>query len=314
MDSKIAWVSFCISTYKRPVILQSQLQLLAQQTFSDFEVIVSDNDPDRSSQKVVEDLNDNRFRYFHNDGNLGMIKSFNKSIERSNGEFIVMVTDDDPVDIDFLETIFALYKKHPSYSIYCGFTRNGKKDLAVEIIDKDDFLIEILDPRRTSSFLWSSAVIRKAHAVKVGLIPDYGSPHLCDHAFIAMVGSMNGGVVINKMFSSLSQHDANFSKFNFQYYVQGCKGFYEFMHQAFGNHIKRKEYSNIVSKHLGKWFIACMFALKKYYTIANKKEVVDEVENCASEILKFPFMKKFGMRYLIKDQIFRIKKAFGLLK
>lgn len=212
MIAKIPWVSFCISTYKRPEILYTQLLLISKQTFTCFEVIVSDNDPEASAGTIVESINDPRFRYFHNEDNLGMIKSFNKSIERSSADFIVMVTDDDPVDIDFLQTFYNLYEAFPDYSIYCGFNRSGKKAGAVEFINKDDFIIEILDPSRTSNFLWSSSVIRKADVVRIGLIPDYGSPHLCDHAFIAMAGSVNGGVIINKMFSSLSKHDSNFNK------------------------------------------------------------------------------------------------------
>ncbi len=97
-----AWVSFCISTYKRPELLKQQLALLLTQTFKDFDIVVSDNDPEASANSVCQSLNDNRIRYFHNHDNLGMIKSFNKSIERAETDYIVMVTDDDPIQPEFL--------------------------------------------------------------------------------------------------------------------------------------------------------------------------------------------------------------------
>ena len=266
MTSFSPWVSFCISTYQRPEILHKQLLLLSQQILTDFEVVVSDNDPDKSARKIVENLSDSRFKYFHNNENFGMIRSFNKSIERSSADFIVMVTDDDPVDCDFLTVFHELYKKYPLYSIYCGFKRVGKADSAIEFIPKDEFLAEVLDPSKTSNLLWSSSIIRKADAIKIGLIPDYEGSHLADHAFIAMVGGINGGVVMNKMFSKLSSHDSNFSKSNFEHYTKACEGFYKFMMSALMGDKKIKRYESIFIKHLNKWFIVSIFSLKKYYT------------------------------------------------
>jgi glycosyltransferase involved in cell wall biosynthesis len=60
----------------------------------DFEVIVSDNDPEASSRIIVEEMKDSRFRYFYNTENLGMIKNFSKALENATGEFVVMITVD----------------------------------------------------------------------------------------------------------------------------------------------------------------------------------------------------------------------------
>src|ERR1700737_1288189 len=91
------FASFCFSTYKRPEFLESTLQSILKQTFQDFEVIVSDNDTEQSGKRVVESFNDSRFKYFPNPENLGMKKSFNLSLNRSSGEFIIMIADDDPL-------------------------------------------------------------------------------------------------------------------------------------------------------------------------------------------------------------------------
>jgi glycosyltransferase involved in cell wall biosynthesis len=312
--SEIPWVSFCISTYKRPELLRKQLLLLSRQTFQNFEVVISDNDPDASAKGVVASMNDPRFRYFHNHENMGMIKSFNKSIERARTEFIVMVTDDDPVHTDFLETFYNLYARYPSFSMYCGFKRRGKKDSEIEFVSKDDFLIEVLAPHKTSNLLWSSSIMRRTDAMKTGLIPDYGSPHLADHAFTAQVGSVNGGLIVNKMFSSITSHESNFSKFNFDYYIKGCEGFHESLSSFFKDHYKFRQYEKIIIDHLGKWFIANMFTLKKYYTVKRHDDLMlGQLNDCASKILSFPFMKRYRSRYEVKNLIFTIKKAFRLL-
>jgi len=307
-----AWVSFCISTYKRPQILEKQLQLLAKQTFADFEVVVSDNDPEASAKDVVLNMKDSRFKYYSNEVNLGMIKSFNKSIDRANTEFVVMITDDDPLEINFLEVCHGLYDSYPGYSAYCGFLRNNKKEAVIEIIPKGEFITEILDPRKTINQLWSSAVLRKADAVAVGLIPDYGAPHLSDHAFIAKVGNVNGGVVINKMFGKFSSHESNFSKSNFSNYVIGCKGFYESV-MAGVDQLNITKTEKVVIKHLSSWFIANYFLLKKYYTVSHKDTaMLGELDTCAAQILNYKFMSQLKTKFIFKNIVFWLKVKLKL--
>lgn len=307
------WVTFCISTYKRPAILLEQLKLLSRQTFPFFRVVVSDNDPEASAKEVVQSLEDERFRYFHNAENLGMIRSFNKSIERAETDYVVLVTDDDPVQPDFLEEMFKLYQDNPEVSIYCGFIRTNRKEKEVEIISKESFAYEVLNPRRTSNLLWSSAVMRKSDVLKIGSIPDYGSPHLADHAFIVLIGSQNGGVIINKIFSSLTSHDNNFSKFNFNYYIEGCKGFYKTLQASISVRTGDTKTGRAINLHLGTWFITNVFSLKRYYVIKKDKEKLIEIQAFADELLCLPYLKNIKFRYFVKNLFFFIKSKLDLL-
>src|ERR1017187_5289052 len=96
------WVSFCISTYKRPEFLKRQLIALSQQTLPNFQVVICDNDPEASGERIVKDFDDTRFGYYHNIENLGMILSFNKCIKIAATPYIIMLTDDDYVDSNML--------------------------------------------------------------------------------------------------------------------------------------------------------------------------------------------------------------------
>src|SRR5687767_9925038 len=114
------WISFCMTTYKRAEFLKRTLQSILRQTFSDFEIIISDNDPNGSAKEVINELNDPRIYYEINGENLGMVRSFNKSLGRATGEFILMITDDDPVYPDLLETLHKLHVDFPGYGMYLG--------------------------------------------------------------------------------------------------------------------------------------------------------------------------------------------------
>ena len=308
------WVSFCMSTYKRPELLSEALSTISKQTFTAFEVIISDNDPEKSAKGIVEDINDLRFKYFSNCKNLGMIQSFNLSIERASADYIVMITDDDPVEEKFLSELYEIYKQNNNYGIYAGFLRTKTIINEIEYIKKEIFAEEILDINKTKKILWSSCIIKKKIAIQIGKIPEYGSPHLSDHALIAMAGSINGGIIINKMYSTLSSHNSNFSKSNLESYKTGCIGFHETLTAFFKNHSRFQYINKAIDSHLKSWFITIIFVLKKHYTVVNKKKnVLNEINGFAKSILQLNFMRRYKLNYFFKNFIFFIKRTLGLL-
>jgi len=308
------WASFCMSTYKRPGFLQTQVASLLRQTFQNFEIVISDNDEQASGKAIAESFNDPRVQYQCNNENVGMVKSFNRSIERARGEFIVMVTDDDPVEHNFLSEFYDLVNENPGYSLYGGFGRSGKANGSVEIVEKDRFLTEILDPAKTYNLLWSSCLLNKKALVQTGKLADYGGPHLVDHAMMTMVGSVNGGVMVNRMYSSINSHQSNFSKSNLHIYFNSCKGFYDLLSGLDNNGARQKNHPVII-KHLNRWFITSMFNLRKHYSLKKNydKSMIDQVDEVSKKIMELPFMKSVIPRYYLKLFIFSCKKMLGLL-
>lgn len=229
-----AFVSFCMSTFQRPELLHKQLTSILQQQYTNFEIIVSDNDPERSAQSVVESIGDKRVLYFSNQENLGMIKSFNKSIERSGGQYIVMITDDDPVYPDMLTTLIKLEEQYPGRGVYSGCgdliienefaaktlqlkmgTRSvllkSMKENEVHVINDSDFAAAYLEGFFSTTFLlWSCMMVRKEVLTGIKGIPDYGSELLGDHAYVIAVGSVDGMVYINKAVGGQVVHGKNF--------------------------------------------------------------------------------------------------------
>jgi glycosyltransferase involved in cell wall biosynthesis len=310
-----AWVTFCMTTYKRPEFLRKQLLSLSQQTFSDFKVIISDNDPESSADKVVRAFNDQRFFYSPNVRNLGMIASFNRSIEKANTPYIVMLTDDDHVDVNMLSEFRDIVMKHPGYPIYLGCERVHKKENLVEIFDKEDYVFQLLNPHLTTSILWSSCLLETATVQQFGGIPEFGSPHFADHALLVLCGKHNGGVFINKMYGSLASHDQNFSKSQFDLYYAGCTGFYDFITANFDKKYYQKQNNNALEKHLHIWFLNNYFILKKYFTFKNpQKGTLHEIDQFAWKILCLSFMKPALLSFKIRQLIFLFKKPMLLIK
>ncbi len=310
VSGRDAWVSFCISTFKRPAMLEQQIRLLLRQEHSDFYIVICDNDPDKSAEPVVVGIGDSRIRYFPNGINLGMVQSFNRAIDLAVTPYVVLVTDDDPVEPNFLSYFQGVIQQHPGLSLYGGFGRAGKAPMEKELVSADDCVMEILDPRRTTSLLWSSCILDITSVKLMKGMPDFGSPHLADHALLALTASHKGAIMINHMFSRVTFHPDNFSKLNFAAYITGCEGFYTLMTSVRRGEVEQEA----ISRHLGTWFISNVFNLKKYYLIKGDQGKLDEIHRFALRILSFPFMKRFKLRYQFKSVVLPVKKELGILK
>lgn len=230
---KDPWVSFCMSTYKRPDFLEKQIRSLLSQTFLNFEIVISDNDPEGSGREAVIKFTDNRIVYNINTENLGMVKSFNKSLERSRGKYIVMITDDDPVYPDMLETLFNLSVKYPGYGVYQGgcetlcysaFTAKVMRskvginsclssDLEydeIKIYSAHDFPYQFFRGKLGALMLWSVGIVKRDILIENGGMPDYGTEYFTDHAYIVANGSKMGMVYLNRALGHQAIHGQNF--------------------------------------------------------------------------------------------------------
>lgn len=306
-------VSFCISTFQRPQILSNQLKSLLSQTYPDFEIVVSDNDPAQSAKDICYSLNDYRLKYYANEDNIGMIKSFNKSIERANTPYVIMITDDDSLDKDFLREMIPLIMKYPQSSLYCGFKLKNKNDDFTEILDKKQFPYFVLHPKINPTIFWSNCILKKDDVANIGLIPDYGSPHLADHALLCSVGSINGGVIKNKIYSFHNLHETNYSKGNFDSYYLGCIGFYNFLSNFFSKTDIENKMQKVISLHLKQWFISMSFSLRRHFYKLGDGKKIEEIDAYSQKILRIKFMKKYSLIYQTKKIIFYIKATLGLI-
>ncbi len=284
------WISFCISTFKRPQFLLTQLDYISKQSFKDFEVVISDNDPECSAKDIVAKF-DSRFRYYSNDGNIGMINSFNKSIERSTGDYILMITDDDFfTDEKKLQSFFEINQHYPNQPIYINCIRKNKSIGQIEVSDGENFVYELLNPEITEVFLWSDCILNSKVVKSIGGIPDYGSPHLADHALLALCGK-DGGVFINNIASEINVHELNYSKKNLDTYYIGCAGFYTLINKEFSNSQLNKDI-NALDMHLKNWIIKCILSLRSYYLKNKMKEDLKQLNLLSKKILALDFMKK----------------------
>ncbi len=69
------------------------------------ELIVQDNSSSNELEQAVQEISDSRLHYFFHPASLSFVDNFNLAVERSSGEYICIMGDDDTVSPDILTIV-----------------------------------------------------------------------------------------------------------------------------------------------------------------------------------------------------------------
>ena len=300
-----------MSTRRRPDFLLKTLKSLQRQTLTDFEAIISDNDPEASAHAVVESLNDPRLHYHCNGTDLGMNASFNRSLALARGEYVVMITDDDPVYPEMLETLRDLSQKHPGYGCYFGgadmlqlnpniakFTlhRVGTNSClaplpygTVRTYTAEQFPHAFFNGEIGIYMLWSVGMTRREIAQSVGM-PSYGSPYLGDFVYTISTCAHSGVVVANQSLGCQTVHDFNFGRKECGQLKTALLGFTDCMTKRFSH---RSDWPNLkpkVEQFVAQWMILHCIFLRQYFK--HLKITDNDLQATLRDLFTVPFVRR----------------------
>lgn len=126
--------TFLIPAYKSQ-FLDELLRSIKNQHFSDFEVIISDdNSPEDLYSIVAPYLDDIRYHYRRNKTNIGgsnLVSHWNMLVDLCESDYCIMAGDDDVYDERFLERIDILVSAYPNVDLFrartCRINENGER-------------------------------------------------------------------------------------------------------------------------------------------------------------------------------------------
>jgi glycosyltransferase involved in cell wall biosynthesis len=99
--------SVCIPTRNRPEYLRVAMESVLAQSFSDLELIISDNSTNGENQAVAAAFHDDRIRYFRVDGDLALVDNWISAWSKATGKYCAILGDDDLLERDFLTRLVA---------------------------------------------------------------------------------------------------------------------------------------------------------------------------------------------------------------
>jgi glycosyltransferase involved in cell wall biosynthesis len=111
-------VTIAIPTHNRAEsYLRYALSSALAQTYSNIEIIVSDNASNDGTTDLVRQFSDPRVRYFKHSVNIGATNNYNYCLERAHGQYFLLLQDDDAIDSDFISYAIRVVKSFPRVGV-----------------------------------------------------------------------------------------------------------------------------------------------------------------------------------------------------
>ena len=122
-------VTIGIPTYNRADgYLKGAIQCALDQTYSNIEILISDNCSTDNTESLVKNFTDDRIKYIKHEKNIGAANNFNYCVLNAKGDYFLLLHDDDLIDNDFIETCINFSKGNNDV----GIIRTGMRRIDSE--------------------------------------------------------------------------------------------------------------------------------------------------------------------------------------
>lgn len=103
--------SVLLPTRNRLDLLARAIETIRRQDYDDWEIIVSDNFSEEDVAGYIKTLADKRIKYFRTDRFIPVTDNWNNAIEKCDGDYIIMLGDDDGLMRGYFTTLSELILK-----------------------------------------------------------------------------------------------------------------------------------------------------------------------------------------------------------
>lgn len=151
MTSHMPLVSIGMPVYNGESFLEQAIDAVLAQTFTDFELIISDNGSSDRTQEIclAYAAKDSRIRYYRNQTNIGAAGNYNRVFELASGQYFKWASHDDWFAPEYLEKCLEVLEKEPAV-ILCytkAYLVEGDNN-KLTIYTKDDLNIRSSKPHQ----------------------------------------------------------------------------------------------------------------------------------------------------------------------
>lgn len=127
-------VSVLLPAYKAGRFLDDAIKSVLDQSYTNLELIIVDNNSDDNTDEVVSKYkSDVRVKYYKNRYNIGMVGNWNKCLSFAKGKYIKYLMADDRFDPDLLHEFVAVMETNPSVSLVTSYKGMFSDDFTGEL-------------------------------------------------------------------------------------------------------------------------------------------------------------------------------------
>ena len=256
-------ISIIINFHNGQKYLKNCIDSILLQEYTNFEIILFDNNSSDNSSLLAKEYKDKRIKYFYNNNKVTLYKARNLALNKAKGEFIAFLDCDDWWEKNFLSSRASLLsdKNYDYYysngNLYFDKTKKKSKykkyflpsGLIFKNLCKDYFIII------------SGTIFRKNIFDKFGLFNENYNI-IGDYDFVMKIAKESKGHATNKELFNYRVHENNYSKIN-------TEMFYKEYLKWFNNQEQSKDKYFLENKF---FFIKKLSYLKITYLLVKKKK------------------------------------------
>lgn len=97
--------SIVMPTRNRSHLLKHALLSALDQTFDDYEIVVSDNHSSDQTAEIAQQFSDSRVHYFRTDKDLHMPDSWEFALSKARGKWVIFLSDDSAISLRLLKEV-----------------------------------------------------------------------------------------------------------------------------------------------------------------------------------------------------------------
>ncbi len=138
-------VSIGLPVYNRENFIGKTLDSLLAQTFTDFEIIISDNGSTDGTEQICRDYaqRDSRIRYIRQPKNLGLLGNFNFVMKAARGKYFMWTASDDLCEPQFVEELVKRLDSDPEMVLVMADLKYiSDKGVAVKVNKLDSIRVD----------------------------------------------------------------------------------------------------------------------------------------------------------------------------
>jgi len=146
--------------YNREKYVAASIEAHLNQTYGDFELILTDNCSTDRSEEICRDYaaKDSRIRYYQNPRNLGAAGNYRRCFELATGEFFRWTPSDDLVSLNLLERAVHILDEDPS--VFVAYPRTKLIDAEGNITGDFDEHLHLMDEQASKRWIGVQQNIR----------------------------------------------------------------------------------------------------------------------------------------------------------
>lgn len=152
-------ISVIVPAYNVEMYIESCLNSILNQKFSDFEVIIVDDGSTDNTFNVCQKFKDERIKIFHTE-NHGLSEARNYGIEKSSGDYLTFIDSDDYISEFYLSDLMNSIEKFNSDISMCDYVSTPGDDCVFVRSDEEKVmssmkcLSEILYQKKFINSAW----------------------------------------------------------------------------------------------------------------------------------------------------------------